>query len=400
VPVAMVLSLSGCASASRGGDDLVFTVRGEVAPQLVHELRTDAHLKGRSFVFASYRDGRPRAEMDELTRDVRRELVEACLPHPEIRLRRRHPITPPDQPHRPAELDCGDLSTDIDMLVGIELRSGDRGSWELVLTADKTDGSRLPLLIRHPFLPSDLELDRLQRVGSADDLVGTRVLPFEGASDEMARHLARNLSCAGTLYGDGVYLETSNIGCSFEREVLAMTASYLHQYTMAEIVTAPADDVVELRASSYGDAGVRMLWLEGPDGLSARAHYTTPEGMPCLETPGSEPSDLVAVGVASWTEQRGSSATIQKRRAVIAAEVDAKRQLLERIGPVTVEGSVTVEDLLLTGELTRQWVSGVVRTVNVGEPRYDDDEGTVAVTLRLDRSHLVEALRSEVEGGP
>jgi hypothetical protein len=384
---------SGCATTSPAVSGLIADVRSEVAPSLVDELRENAHLKGRPFVFVPYRDGRPDTEMNDLGRQVQLELVEACLPHPDVRLRRQHPLDLPDQPHRPTEVDCGDLSTDVDMLVGLELRPRDAGMWELVLTADTSDGARLPLLIRHPFRPTPEELAATRRSARVAGAAGTRVQPFPGPGDDMARFLARNLVCTGSLWGDDVLFDTSSITCEADTEVIALTAGHLRQMAMVEVVDEPGDEVVEIAAAAHGDGGARLLWLTGPDGVSVRAFYQLPDGSPCAARDASATGDVIAVGVASWRDQIGSSQAVQKRRAVTAAEMDARRQLLEQVGPVTVEGSTTVEDLLLTGEVTRQRVSGIVRTRRVGEPRYDDEQGTVEVTLRLDREHLVESLR-------
>lgn len=127
--------------------------------------------------------------------------------------------------------------------------------------------------------------------------------------------------------------------------------------------------------------------------------YYTPKVLAAtgMAVPGGEPvrpQAAAAPAVPEWTTQlimatgqgvapRDAESVEQGRLlAERAAEIDAKRQLLERIGGVRVDGSTYVRDFVTQYDEIRAEVNGIVQGARRVDTRYNDD-GTVEVDVEV-----------------
>lgn len=120
-----------------------------------------------------------------------------------------------------------------------------------------------------------------------------------------------------------------------------------------------------------------------------------------MAVPGGDPVIRDTADVAAepeWSEQSvmatgygvapQDAASIAEGRLLAerAAEIDAKRQLLERIGDVRVDASTSVRDFMADSDTVRATIDGVVRGARRIDTRYNSD-GTIEVDVEapLDR---------------
>ena len=88
----------------------------------------------------------------------------------------------------------------------------------------------------------------------------------------------------------------------------------------------------------------------------------------------------------------GVTGTEAKLMAVRAAELDAKRQLAEKIYGVRIDAQTTVRDFVVQHDLVRANVDTYIAGAMVGEPRYLSD-GSVEVTVDLPLDGLADIIR-------
>ena len=75
-----------------------------------------------------------------------------------------------------------------------------------------------------------------------------------------------------------------------------------------------------------------------------------------------------------------------------AAELDARRKLLETARGVAVQSDTTVQDFMTVRDNVRTNVFGVIRNAEILDTRYYHD-GTCEVDMRLDMNRIKEAVR-------
>lgn len=91
-------------------------------------------------------------------------------------------------------------------------------------------------------------------------------------------------------------------------------------------------------------------------------------------------SDIIAVGVGLPPKNAvGPQGKFLARRAAV---VDAQRNLVETINGVQVDADTTVENLMVSSDIVKTKVSGVLKGAQVIDEKYNDD-GSYQVTMRV-----------------
>lgn len=100
----------------------------------------------------------------------------------------------------------------------------------------------------------------------------------------------------------------------------------------------------------------------------------------------------VVSAVGTGVPPEGVTGTEAKLMAVRAAELDAKRQLAEKVYGVHIDARTTVRDFVVQHDMVRADVDTYMAGAIVGEPRYLSD-GSVEVTVDLPLDGLVNVIR-------
>lgn len=74
---------------------------------------------------------------------------------------------------------------------------------------------------------------------------------------------------------------------------------------------------------------------------------------------------LSAVGYAPVAQQRGETEQERVLQAMRASRLEAMRELVEQVQGVRIDGSTSVQDMMLTDNSFRSQVSGVIRGAEV-----------------------------------
>ncbi len=99
---------------------------------------------------------------------------------------------------------------------------------------------------------------------------------------------------------------------------------------------------------------------------------------------------ITAVGVGVPPE--GVAGTEAKLMAIRAAEIDARRQLTEKIYGVHINAQTTVQNFVVQNDTVKADVETFLAGATISEPRYLDD-GSVEVTASLDLEGLGRVIR-------
>ena len=75
-----------------------------------------------------------------------------------------------------------------------------------------------------------------------------------------------------------------------------------------------------------------------------------------------------------------------------AAELDARRQLLEHAKGVVINSNSTVQDFMTRNDYIRSRVEGIIRDAEIVDTRYNDD-GTCEVDMRIDMNQIRNTVR-------
>lgn len=120
------------------------------------------------------------------------------------------------------------------------------------------------------------------------------------------------------------------------------------------------------------------LMLSACASMDRHVEYSTvqPDSFPTLN----------AVGYAPVAKQRGATEEERVLQAMRASRLEAYRELVEQVQGVRVDGSTSVEDMMLQSDTFRTQVSGVVRGAEVVRSYPVGDY--YATELQLDFEHV------------
>lgn len=91
-------------------------------------------------------------------------------------------------------------------------------------------------------------------------------------------------------------------------------------------------------------------------------------------------SDVVAIGIGLPPQNAvGAQGKVLARRAAV---VDAQRNLVETINGVQVDAETTVENLMVSSDVVKSKVSGVLKGAQIIGEKYNDD-GSYQITMRV-----------------
>ncbi len=82
-------------------------------------------------------------------------------------------------------------------------------------------------------------------------------------------------------------------------------------------------------------------------------------------------------------------AIVMARRA---AELDAKRRILEYIKGIRIDSETTVENLMTTSDEIRSTVEGIVMGAKIVEERFEEDFGTYCVSVKVNYRYIVDKI--------
>jgi len=92
----------------------------------------------------------------------------------------------------------------------------------------------------------------------------------------------------------------------------------------------------------------------------------------------------------------GYSAKNQSRfAAMLAAKVDAQRQLLEQIKGTHIDSTTTIENGMLKSDLIVTKINGILKNARVIKSTYDPKEGVASVTLAVGFNEIVANIISD-----
>ena len=308
VAVAIFL-LSACISAparptSRGDSRLDAWVDKELAPYLAEHLSRHPRFKGETVLLVRTEEANVRAEIDDLTREVRSELTEALLDTPGVQLLWR-PAVPPWKHHRSQKpLRCRD-ENEADYYIGIEAAAAPGGEYRVSVRAldlaDRTWVSGFGKQWQGRL--SSAERAALRRTSTDEYLRGLRVLPFAaGQSDQLAAYLAHNVSCLLRDYETdtlSVYAEPADSTQGQASPPLGTTVGLVSNYLARIREVRVVDDRDSADLILRGEAheihgGLYQFWMvaragpRSPDlaGVATEAYIQLrPAGLVAGETP-------------------------------------------------------------------------------------------------------------------
>lgn len=111
--------------------------------------------------------------------------------------------------------------------------------------------------------------------------------------------------------------------------------------------------------------------------------------------PAQAPVEVVSAK-GSGVPREGEAGAAARLSAERAAEVDARRNLLEKVQGVRIEGQTTVKDFMVQSDQVRASVQSVLMGSDLGEPKYMSD-GSVEVIASISLDKIFAIVRP---GGP
>ena len=259
--------------------------------KIITALRTNSFIKDRPFIIVKARGEVVSAGIDDLTSEIREQLVSVLLEYPEIRLVRRHPAPVIERTYTLQELKCGRY-TDPKILITIDIKPiSEQGARINIRAIDRKerDAWVRGFSIHNQAQLTPNQMKQLKGPEKPDEyLRGLKYVPFaESQRDEMAAFLARNLSCIfqeGYIGSDiSVYVDSSRVKRR-SSDIVWFLAKHLQSYNEIQLVSSmeKADFILTAEEKTTGpDTNLSQFWIgvekKGGDelvkGLATYAYY-------------------------------------------------------------------------------------------------------------------------------
>lgn len=267
--------ISACATTSPGpgggfgtGASLDRWMEETAVPYLIKELGEHPMFKNQPFLLIGMKGDDVRAEIDDLTVQLRERIIDGLLTKPGVNLTWKPTRKPWERikslgdiqcvEHRPAKFYIGlDVGlTSVNKKLYVKVRALDLGEEKWVSG----------FILSWSGKPTPPQLAALERKQPDPSLLGRRDFPFNGEQpDLLARHLARDLSCRfapGERDEMNVYVERKSVeNISFFRNAFSLLKNYLAKFKEVTVTDDPAQANITVDARVHPvHGGLHQVW--------------------------------------------------------------------------------------------------------------------------------------------
>jgi len=291
-----VLVFAGCAGLSvstgetgKAAQTLDRWLEKEAFPEVVKQIRTNTHIKGRPFIIVKPEGAQMSDQIDDLTAEIREKLINFLLKQQDIKLVAPHPVASIRRNYTIQKLRCGAFD-EPERLLYIDIRLLENRTAAVSFRAmDPENGEWIPgFSIYSNVVLSLRQSDALQRPPRSDNTIkGLRNKPFESNEQDMlAASLAQNLTCIfkENYRGDQIRVHVANPRFGRLRSIATMLRSELNacKEIRQVINKTDADWVIELNRTTTGRGSglirlsadtFRREGAEFVSGMSTFAYY-------------------------------------------------------------------------------------------------------------------------------
>ena len=281
-------------------------VDDELVPYTVKELSSHPKFKGQPFLIVSMRGDTADASIDELTRDIRRRMVDALLTTPGVELTWPAAYRPWQHFGEMADIPCGEFHPERYYIgLDVQLSPLDATLQVSVRALDLVKNSWVAGF-HHSWRghPTETQLDALSRRRPDENLRGLRASPFEDTElDLMAAYLAHNLRCRLRHITGAeetvIHAEQGKLGGHpFVRRTVGLMTNYLSRLREARITDDPAQATVSLAGEIHLiHDDLYQVWVGVRDARNGRY------------LPGSETEAYIRLDLAAASGQDSAPAT-------------------------------------------------------------------------------------------
>ena len=242
-------------------------VAEELAPELARQLSSHPRFKGEPVILVKLEGPDVQPDIDELTRNIREQLLDALLTTPGVRLPWQ-PQHRQEQHHRRLdEVDCTRIR-DAHYFVGIEISPTANGQFRVSVRALDVQASEWVSGFGKSWQGylTAREQRALQDRRTDESLRGLRVLPFSaGQPDLAAAYLANNLSCLLRQQDEEdlvVYVEALRSEQPALRTLLNLIGNNLSRYREVRVSDAESAASFILRGEAHKiESGLYQVWV-------------------------------------------------------------------------------------------------------------------------------------------
>ncbi len=280
-------------------------VEDELVPYTVNELSSHPKFKGEPFLIVSMRGDTADASIDDLTKNIRRRMVDALLTTPGVELVWPAAYRPWQHFGEMADLPCGEFQRERYYIgLDVELSPFDDTLQVSVRALDLVENNWVAGF-HHSWRgkPSEAQRDALSRRHPDENLRGLRASPFEDTEpDLLAAYFAQNLRChlrhAAGAEETVIYAEQeAHGGHPFLARALGLVPNYLSRFRETRITDDPAQATVSLASEVHViHDDLHQVWVGVRDSRSGRY------------LPGSETEAYVRLDAAAVSGQDGAPA--------------------------------------------------------------------------------------------
>lgn len=246
--------------------DLMTWLDQELSPYLAGQMAQDPRFQDQSFVLVRLNGSEIQAEIDQLTRHIRRQIEDDLLSTPGIRLPWQPFTQMPKHHRRLSSVQCRP-SRNADYYIGVEIN--------LILSDRYRVSVRALDMSEHQWLNgfglhwqgqlSRDEREALSRLSVDESLRGLRALPFTTRQTDMAAdYLANNVSCLLQQQDEDqllIHVQPVDDQAAYMSGMLKLVANNLSRYHEVSITeqAAQADYVLTLEALAV-QPGLDQVW--------------------------------------------------------------------------------------------------------------------------------------------
>ena len=367
-----------------GEPSLDIWLKDTLIPYLAEQFSRHPRFKGQPVLLVRMQADNVMPNIDDLTDQIRLEIIDALLNHPGIHVAWRPTARPWKHHERPEDISCPDYRK-VDYFIGIDcgLTSVERRLYVKVRALNSAEQKWVSGFgLSWQGRPTAVQAAALGREHPDEHLRGLRPLPFSDRQpDLLAAYLARNLSCLlrQSETDDPVVQvqEASANDPHLLRTTLQLTAKYLARFREVEVTGDPARaNIVVLGEIHDIDRNLRQIWL------SARSRREN------IYLPGAETEAYV------WMETSESSdgAAIHPK---IPTEMNVSPPPSRTLSLISDFYLLTPADPILCATET-PWNGGIRR---VGSRDHLPSGGCLAVEINLSAAAHVFLVGRDADGG-
>jgi hypothetical protein len=269
----LLLSLSACVQQQQVFDqpsadtrDLMTWLEQELSPYLAGQMAQDPRFRDQSIMLVRLNGSEIQAEIDQLTRHIRRQIKDDLLDTPGIRLPWQPMTLAPKHHRRLSSVQCRP-SRNADYYIGVEIIPVLSGKYRVSVRAlDMSEQQWVNGFgMRWQGQLTRDERQALSRVSVDESLRGLRPLPFTtGQTDMAADYLANNVSCLLLQQDEDqllVHVQPVDDGVDYMDRLLKLVANNLSRYHEVSITdqAAQADYLLTLEALTV-QPGLDQVW--------------------------------------------------------------------------------------------------------------------------------------------